>query len=578
MSSTTTTPPPSVATTKRGARAESAASAAKKHHVCPVCERGFSTTGHLARHARVHTGERNHKCPFPGCETKCSRQDNLQQHYRIHLSPGSRRKSGRTVLRNRSTPEPSPPAPSPSSSNENPYGIREDSPPLSPPPLEDSRLYYFNAAHGGAVESPPASPPPLVEAYHPAYPNTHRVRPQIDTSSRMGSPVEEYWSTSSASDDYGPASAYPSPSAYPSCSTSAYPSPTSQYPPSPGHYASAHVHPHPHPHTFRHASHSPAAAAVPVARSLTARHSIANISAHAQLQRPTIEVHHPVPQAAHYVSPVARHSPQAYTVPSQASQVLYPAGSYQQMEPQPDTPSPPPSSQHSPQTPYTPFRESADVYCGQAAYPLGGEHHGGVQYDDAGHMHTVYAEAAYVAHSPLSPHDVAYRETYGAPQSQSAPFASYDERAHLVNYAYEGVPAMQFHGHQSGQETYAKHPQAPVYADAAAPKTYSPLLLDALPSLRREPVGGENYAVERAEGEVGASQSSSLAGYAGRDGEPRYATHTRPPSPSAQDGCESYVVGAYPVAQVPYLHHPQPQPPLTGEYLADYGWRATEVQ
>ncbi|KAJ6447353.1 hypothetical protein C8R45DRAFT_197162 [Mycena sanguinolenta] len=49
--------------------------------------------------SRVHTGERNHKCPFPGCETKCSRQDNLQQHYRIHLSPGSRRKSGRTVLR-----------------------------------------------------------------------------------------------------------------------------------------------------------------------------------------------------------------------------------------------------------------------------------------------------------------------------------------------------------------------------------------------------------------------------------------------------------------------------------------------
>ncbi|KAJ7121709.1 hypothetical protein C8R44DRAFT_539639, partial [Mycena epipterygia] len=53
----------------------------KKHHVCPVCERGFSTTGHLARHARIHTGERNHKCPFPGCETKCSRQDNLQQQY-----------------------------------------------------------------------------------------------------------------------------------------------------------------------------------------------------------------------------------------------------------------------------------------------------------------------------------------------------------------------------------------------------------------------------------------------------------------------------------------------------------------
>lgn len=54
---------------------------AKKKHVCPTCDRAFTTSGHLARHARVHTGERNHKCPFPGCETRCSRQDNLQQQY-----------------------------------------------------------------------------------------------------------------------------------------------------------------------------------------------------------------------------------------------------------------------------------------------------------------------------------------------------------------------------------------------------------------------------------------------------------------------------------------------------------------
>ncbi|KZV72150.1 hypothetical protein PENSPDRAFT_552071, partial [Peniophora sp. CONT] len=51
----------------------------KKKHVCGVCSKAFTTSGHLSRHARVHTGERNHKCPFPGCETRCSRQDNLQQ-------------------------------------------------------------------------------------------------------------------------------------------------------------------------------------------------------------------------------------------------------------------------------------------------------------------------------------------------------------------------------------------------------------------------------------------------------------------------------------------------------------------
>lgn len=51
----------------------------KKKHICPTCSRPFTTSGHLARHMRVHTGERNHKCPFPACETRCSRQDNLQQ-------------------------------------------------------------------------------------------------------------------------------------------------------------------------------------------------------------------------------------------------------------------------------------------------------------------------------------------------------------------------------------------------------------------------------------------------------------------------------------------------------------------
>ncbi|KAH9049083.1 hypothetical protein EDB84DRAFT_1175471 [Lactarius hengduanensis] len=65
----------------------------KKKHVCHVCSKAFTTSGHLSRHARIHTGERNHKCPFPGCDTRCSRQDNLQQHYRIHLTPGSRRNS-----------------------------------------------------------------------------------------------------------------------------------------------------------------------------------------------------------------------------------------------------------------------------------------------------------------------------------------------------------------------------------------------------------------------------------------------------------------------------------------------------
>ncbi|KAJ7131688.1 hypothetical protein C8R43DRAFT_895649 [Mycena crocata] len=49
-----------------------------KRYVCPDCDKAFSTSSHLGRHSRVHTGEKNYPCSFPGCDYKCSRQDNLQ--------------------------------------------------------------------------------------------------------------------------------------------------------------------------------------------------------------------------------------------------------------------------------------------------------------------------------------------------------------------------------------------------------------------------------------------------------------------------------------------------------------------
>lgn len=48
-------------------------------------------SGHLARHNRIHTGEKNFHCLYPGCPSRFSRQDNMMQHYRTHLSPRSRR-------------------------------------------------------------------------------------------------------------------------------------------------------------------------------------------------------------------------------------------------------------------------------------------------------------------------------------------------------------------------------------------------------------------------------------------------------------------------------------------------------
>ncbi|KAI8376859.1 hypothetical protein BD560DRAFT_367591 [Blakeslea trispora] len=69
----------------------------KYHCTEPGCNKSFTTSGHLARHNRIHTGEKNFPCLFPGCQSRFSRQDNMMQHYRTHMSPKSRRSQKRGV-------------------------------------------------------------------------------------------------------------------------------------------------------------------------------------------------------------------------------------------------------------------------------------------------------------------------------------------------------------------------------------------------------------------------------------------------------------------------------------------------
>ncbi|KAJ7574973.1 hypothetical protein C8J56DRAFT_901732 [Mycena floridula] len=162
--------------------------AAKKKHICPTCERAFTTSGHLARHSRVHTGERNHKCPFPGCETRCSRQDNLQQ--QIHLSPGSRRSSNRSALTRvvGSTRRGGMVESSSSVSSASP-------PPLaSPPALEPARVYTEPPTRVYTQVSPPPDSPPALA--HATLPATAQLPESVSLSSRGSSSPDSSYSQS----------------------------------------------------------------------------------------------------------------------------------------------------------------------------------------------------------------------------------------------------------------------------------------------------------------------------------------------------------------------------------------------
>ncbi|RCK65478.1 Transcriptional regulator NRG1 [Candida viswanathii] len=68
----------------------------RRKHVCKVCARSFTTSGHLARHNRIHTGERKHECPWPTCDARFARQDNCNQHTRH--TPTARTRETETLL------------------------------------------------------------------------------------------------------------------------------------------------------------------------------------------------------------------------------------------------------------------------------------------------------------------------------------------------------------------------------------------------------------------------------------------------------------------------------------------------
>lgn len=59
----------------------------KNKYQCPYkktmgCDITFTTSGHAARHAKVHTGEKNVLCPV--CNKAFTRKDNMKQHQRTH--------------------------------------------------------------------------------------------------------------------------------------------------------------------------------------------------------------------------------------------------------------------------------------------------------------------------------------------------------------------------------------------------------------------------------------------------------------------------------------------------------------
>ncbi|ODV88448.1 hypothetical protein CANCADRAFT_58741 [Tortispora caseinolytica NRRL Y-17796] len=74
--------------------AAGAAAKRSRRYQCEVegCGKTFTTSGHLARHRRIHTGEKKFVCNVNGCTARFSRQDNCNQHRRTHEKHQQRRR------------------------------------------------------------------------------------------------------------------------------------------------------------------------------------------------------------------------------------------------------------------------------------------------------------------------------------------------------------------------------------------------------------------------------------------------------------------------------------------------------
>ena len=62
-----------------------------KPYSCDLCTLAFTRASHLARHRRVHTGERPFACTI--CARRFARQDKLKQHLDSHLQWSRKRLS-----------------------------------------------------------------------------------------------------------------------------------------------------------------------------------------------------------------------------------------------------------------------------------------------------------------------------------------------------------------------------------------------------------------------------------------------------------------------------------------------------
>lgn len=65
---------------------------------CHICKAAFSRRNTLKTHIMIHTGEKPHLCPFPGCGKRFSEKGNMKTHAKTHSKANSKKKCSYTEI------------------------------------------------------------------------------------------------------------------------------------------------------------------------------------------------------------------------------------------------------------------------------------------------------------------------------------------------------------------------------------------------------------------------------------------------------------------------------------------------
>ncbi|KAI9862854.1 MAG: hypothetical protein M1824_000984 [Vezdaea acicularis] len=133
---------------------------AKKSHPCAFrekynCTRTFTTSGHAARHAKIHTGEK--ETPCPECNKYFARMDNMKQHLKTHKKDGNGKSIGQATQDQKKSRAAK--SASLSRTERNPPTVQTDMLSQAPESTERPQMYKANAySYASSYSTTPVSP------------------------------------------------------------------------------------------------------------------------------------------------------------------------------------------------------------------------------------------------------------------------------------------------------------------------------------------------------------------------------------------------------------------------------------